>query len=128
MDESLSATRRDVAFDRDADHRLAGEAQLQRVGHRDDLHDPRLAQPLDPAAHRSLGEPDRLGDGAVGLPAVALKCLDDGPIGRVEQGAGRLGVCLAARPPLFVGIGHLTPRFGRASGAEPPMCRIVSPQ
>ena len=127
MAESFSATRAHVALDRDADHGLAGEAELQRVGDRDDLHDPRLAQALDPAAHRRLGQPDRLGDGAVGLAPVALQRLDDGPVGRVEEGARRLHrVVLAARLHRLLGVGHLTPRFARRiRGASPDLQNCV---
>src|SRR5580700_4395396 len=60
----------------DADHGLPAEAEHQRVGHRDDLHDPGLDQPLDPLPDRGLGEPDRLADGGVGAAAVFLELLD----------------------------------------------------
>ena len=63
----------DVALDADADERLAAEAELQRVGDRDDLHDPGLAEALDAAAHAGLGESDLLGDRPVGAAAVALE-------------------------------------------------------
>ena len=66
------------ALDPDADHRLAGEAELERVGDRDDLHDAGVEQPLDPLADRGLGQADDLADGCVGTPAVLLQLLDDG--------------------------------------------------
>ena len=118
-----------VALDRDADHGLAGEAELQRVGDGHDLHDPRLAQTLDTAAHGRLGQPDLFGDRPVGLAPVALERLDDGPVGRVEERARRpvprsfWGPASTA----LIGVGHRTPRFApSASGAEPQICRIVS--
>ena len=50
----------EVALDLEADHRLAPEAERQRVGDRDDLHDAGLDEPLHPLADRGLGEPDLL--------------------------------------------------------------------
>ena len=75
---------------------------------------PDLAQALDPSTHRGLGQPDRLGNGAVGLTAVALERLDDGPIRPVEQGSGRRRLLVSARLHRPVGVGHLTPLFGRS--------------
>ena len=66
-----------VAVGADADHRLAVEADAQRVGDRDDLHDARVEQPLHALAHRGLGEPDGLGDRGVRAPAVVLELADD---------------------------------------------------
>ena len=57
-----------------------------------------VEEALHALAHRGLGEPDRLGDGGVGLPAVLLEQLDD-PLGDVVEadlGADRvpvLGCC-----------------------------------
>ena len=65
----------------------AGEADLQRIGHRDDLHDARLEQPLHPLAHRRLGQADGLADGRVRPPAVLLELLDDG-LGDVVEAEG----------------------------------------
>jgi len=62
-----------------ADHGLAPEAELERVGDRDDLHDAAVDQPLDPLAHRRLGQPDRLADRRVGPPPVRLQLLDGSP-------------------------------------------------
>ena len=67
----------DVALDVDADHGLAAEAHLERVGDRDDLHDAGVEQPLHPLAHGGLGQADGLADRGVGLPAVLLQLLDD---------------------------------------------------
>ena len=68
------------------DHGLAAEADLQRIGDRHDLHDPGLAQLLDPLADGGLGQADRLGDRAVGAPAVLLQLLDDGLVGLRREG------------------------------------------
>ena len=43
----LFGHRLDVAFAPDADHCLPGKADLQRIGHRDDLHDATVEQALD---------------------------------------------------------------------------------
>ena len=61
----------------DADHRLAREAELQRVGDRDDLHHAAVDEPLHPLADRGLGEADHLADRGVGAAAVLLELLDD---------------------------------------------------
>ena len=66
-----------VARAADADHRLPGEAELHRIGDRDDLHDARVDQPLHPLAHRRLRKPDRLADPGIGPPPVLLQFLDD---------------------------------------------------
>ena len=63
--------------DPDADHRLAVEAELHRVGDRDDLHDARLGELLHALAHGGLAEPDRLADLGVEPAAVVLQLLDD---------------------------------------------------
>ena len=47
-----------VAAGADADHRLAGEADLHRVGDADDLQDAGVEQPLHPLADGGLGQPD----------------------------------------------------------------------
>jgi hypothetical protein len=67
-----------------ADHRLAGEAQLERVGDRDDLHHARVQQPLHPLAHGRLGQPHRAADRGVGPATVLLQLLDD-PLGDVVE-------------------------------------------
>ena len=77
----------DVALDADPDHRGAVEAHLHRVGDRDDLHDPRLDEPLHPLTHGRLGEADRLADGRVGPTAVLLQLLDDRLADVVEDDA-----------------------------------------
>ena len=69
-----------------ADHGLAGEAELERVGDRDDLHHAGVEQPLHPLADRRLGQPDRLADRRVRPPAVLLELLDDLLGHVVEQG------------------------------------------
>ena len=43
----------------DADHRLPGEAELEGVGDRDDLHHPAVHEPLHALPHRRLGEARR---------------------------------------------------------------------
>jgi len=60
-----------------ADHRLTPEAELERVGHGDHLHDAGLVQPLDALPDGGLGQPDRLADRRVGPPSVRLQLLDD---------------------------------------------------
>ena len=45
-----------------ADQGLPGEAHLQRVGDRDDLHDAGLQQPLHALPHRGLRQAHGLGD------------------------------------------------------------------
>ena len=69
------------------------ESHLQRVGDRDDLHDPGVAELLNPLAHGRLGQPDGLGDRPVGAPPVLLELLDDGLVHRVEQPVGEWGRC-----------------------------------
>jgi hypothetical protein len=59
-----------------ADHGLAREAQLQRVGDRDDLHDAGVEQALHALPHGRLGQPDGLADARVGRddrPAAAAR-------------------------------------------------------
>ena len=73
-----------VAVAADADHGLAAEAEHQRVGHRDDLHDAGLLQPLHALPDGGLGQPDRLADRRVGLAAVGLQLLDD-PLGDLVE-------------------------------------------
>ncbi len=81
----------EVALDADADHGLAGEADLERIGDRDDLHDPRVEQPLDPLAHGGLGQADGLADRGVRPAAVLLELLDDRLGDVVEQAVGVSG-------------------------------------
>ena len=69
----LVGDRLDVAGHRDRDHRLPGQADLHRIGDRDDLHDAGVDQPLHPLAHRRLGQPDRLADRGVRAAPVLLQ-------------------------------------------------------
>ena len=103
---SASATGCDGAVDVDPDHRLAAEAELQRVGDRDDLHDAGVGEPLHPLAHGGLGEPDRLADRGVGAAAVLLQLLDD-RLGDVVEHVvcPRPGGDLSAMPVIVV-AGH----------------------
>jgi len=78
-----------VAVDADADQRLAAKPHLEGVGHRDDLHDAGVEQPLDPLPHGRLREADLLGNGRVRLPPILLKVLDD-RLGDVIE--ARLGI------------------------------------
>ena len=55
----------------------AREADLQRVGDRDDLHDAGVEQPLHALADGGLGQADGLADRGVRPPAVLLQLLDD---------------------------------------------------
>jgi hypothetical protein len=92
----------DVSLAGDPDHRLAGEAHLERIGDRDDLHDAGIQQPLHPLADGGLGEPDGLPDRRVGPAAVLLELLDDRFRDVVEHGAagavlGPHGAILAGR-------------------------------
>src|ERR1019366_5707474 len=57
----------------------------QRIGDGDDLHHAVVAQPLDPATHRGLGQTDLGGDGAVGAASVALEQADDLAVDPVER-------------------------------------------
>ncbi len=69
----------------DPNHRLSGEPpQLERIGHRDDLHDTGIHQTLHPLAHRRLREPDGLTDRGIGTTAVLLQLLDNG-LGHLVQ-------------------------------------------
>ena len=77
----------EVALGLDADHRLPGEPDLQRVGDRDDLHDPGADQPLHPLPDGGFGQPDRSGDRRIRPPAVLLELLDDG-LGQVVEWCG----------------------------------------
>jgi hypothetical protein len=69
--------RLDVALGADPDHRLPGEAELERVGHGDDLHHAAVEQTLYALPHSRLGQPDGLPDRGVRHPAVLLQLLDD---------------------------------------------------
>jgi hypothetical protein len=69
--------RLEVALGLDPDHRLPGEAELQRVRHRDDLHHAGLDQSRHSLAYGSLGKSDRAGDPRVRPAAVGLQLLDD---------------------------------------------------
>ena len=80
-----------VAAHLDAHHRLAGEAELHRVGHRDDLHDAGLLQLLNPLAHGRLAEAHGLADLGVGAAPVLLELLDDRFRDRVEGERARPG-------------------------------------
>ena len=79
--------------DPDPDHRLAGEAELERVGDRDDLHDAAVDQALHALAHRGLGQADHLADGGVRASAVLLQLLDDRLGDVVERDGGALAAC-----------------------------------
>ena len=56
--------------DPDADHRLPGEPELERVGDGDDLHHAGVDQPLHALADGGLGEADHLADRGVRTAAV----------------------------------------------------------
>ena len=89
----VSADGAQVAFDCEADHRHAAEAEHQRVGHRDDLADARLDQSLHPLAHRGLREADlRSASLRVRQAAVVLERLDERLVDVVEDdgAVGRL--------------------------------------
>ena len=45
-----------VALAADADHRHLLEAELERVGHADDLEDAPFDEPVGPGAHRGLAD------------------------------------------------------------------------
>ena len=62
-----------IAVGADADERLAGEADRERVGDRHDLHHVVVEKAPYPLAHRSLGQPDRLGEGRIRAAPVPLK-------------------------------------------------------
>ena len=66
---------------------------------------PGVEQPLHPLADRGLGQPDRLGDGGVGLPAVLLEQLDDAPWTVVEHDGGRRRSTVRTREVVACG-GH----------------------
>ena len=85
------------AADPDADHRLPGEAELERVGDRDDLHHAAVDQPLDALPDRGLGQADHLADGGVRAPTVLLELLDDRLGDVVEVERRRSGFLVMAR-------------------------------
>ena len=66
-----------IAGAADADHRLAGEAELERIGYRDDLQQAALAELLNAVAHSSFRQANGLADRRVGTPAVGLEFFDD---------------------------------------------------
>ncbi|MEG8034502.1 hypothetical protein QP157_03940 [Sphingomonas sp. LR61] len=74
-----------VTADPDADHRLPVEAELHRVGDRDDLHDAGLGELLDALPDRRLAETDGLADLAVRTAAVRLELFDDPLRGVVDR-------------------------------------------
>jgi hypothetical protein len=74
----LVGDRFELAHRLDPDHRLAGEAQLEGVGDRDDLHHAAVGEPLHPLPYGRLGQADHLADGGVGPAAVLLELLDNG--------------------------------------------------
>jgi hypothetical protein len=84
---------------------LRPEAQGQRVGDRDDLHDAGFMQPLHPLPDGGLRQAHRLADGRVRPASVELKLLDD-PLGDLVEHhrAGRT----AARA-----VGHPITSFAR---------------
>ncbi len=75
----------DVTLGLDADHRLAVEAQRERVGHGDYLHDVVLDQALNALANRGLRQTDVACELRVGATAVFLETLDDRLVGGVER-------------------------------------------
>ena len=78
----------DVAGDLHADHGLAAEAERERIGDRDDLHDLVLDEPLHALAHCGLRQPDLRASRGVGEPAVVLEQLDERLVGVVERRLG----------------------------------------
>ena len=74
--------------DPDADHGLAAEPQLQRVGDRDDLDDARVLQPVHALPYGGLGQAHGPGDGGVGAAPVLLQLLDDRLADIVEERVG----------------------------------------
>jgi len=106
----------EVAGALDADHGLPAEAERQRVGHRDYLHDPAVHQPLYPLAHRGLGQADHLADRRVRTAAVLLQLLDD-PLGQViEDHADRAAGAAPAAPRVAVPLGGQSARDGGVPG------------
>ncbi len=79
----------DVTRNPDTDHGFASEPHPERVRDRDDLHDSRVEQSLDPLAYRGLGQAHRGGHGRVGTSAVLLELLDDRFVDVVEEGFRR---------------------------------------
>ncbi len=64
---------------------------VKRIGHGDDLADPRLDESLHALADRGLGEPDAIGEARVRHAAVVLERLDQCLVGLVEDDrVGRL--------------------------------------
>ena len=53
------------------------EAELERIGHADDLEDPPLDEPVRPGAHGRLAHAELGGDLGERAPAVLLEVLDD---------------------------------------------------
>ena len=72
-----------VALAADADHRHLVEAELERVGHADDLEDAALDEPVRPSADGGLGDPEVGRDLGERATPVGLEVLDD-PL--VERG------------------------------------------
>ena len=77
-----------VPLGADADHGLAAEADLERVGDGDDLHHAGVQQPLHPLPDGGLRQPDGLPDGRVWTSTVLLQLLDDPLRQLVEHEAG----------------------------------------
>ena len=74
---------------------------LERVGHRDDLHDAGVGEALHALAHGGLGQPDALPIVAYGSPAVLLELLDDRLGDVVERRVPGCGSA-CAHPPMVV--------------------------
>ena len=104
------------SLDDDADHRLAREPELERIGHGDDLHHVGLDQLRDTLANVVLGEAQRLTDDGVGTAAVLLELFDDRLGVRVDLHPGgpawgsRGSQALAVRAPLALDHSASPPR------------------
>src|SRR3954452_793041 len=109
----------------DADHRHLVKAELERVGHADDLEDPALDEPVRPGAYRGLRHAEIGRDLGERAATVLLEVLDDplverrdvlGSSARSTAGLGHFpGVALGARAEV-AGDGR---RPGAVDGAVP---------
>jgi hypothetical protein len=77
-----------LTLDDDADHGLAREPELQRIGDRHDLHHAGGDELFDAVLHSGLGEPDGLSDVGIGAAPVGLQLFDDRLGGGVDDHAG----------------------------------------
>lgn len=82
----------DVAVDPDADHCLAGKAELCGIGDRHDRNDPGPEKPVHPLAYRRLREADRLRNCGVRSAAILLQLLDNLLREVVEPGVPSRGI------------------------------------